>query len=72
MCIPSLAAGRSRSSRWASFRSRRHGAQNRVRERHDFDDPEGRLIGFYSRAVLLTSVHRTRADVGTRAGLEIT
>jgi hypothetical protein len=29
-------------------------AQERVRERHDFDDPEGRLIGFYSAALLYT------------------
>jgi hypothetical protein len=32
-----------------------HGlAQGRVRERHDFDDPEGRLIGFYSAALLFS------------------
>jgi hypothetical protein len=29
-------------------------AQERVRERHDFDDPEGRLIGFYSAALLFS------------------
>jgi hypothetical protein len=29
-------------------------AQGRVRERHDFDDPEGRLIGFYSAALLFS------------------
>jgi hypothetical protein len=28
--------------------------QERVRERHDFDDPEGRLIGFYSAALLFS------------------
>jgi hypothetical protein len=28
--------------------------QSRVRERHDFDDPEGRLIGFYSAALLFS------------------
>jgi hypothetical protein len=35
-----------------------HGAsawgQQRVRERHDFDDPEGRLIGFYSAALFFS------------------
>ena len=35
-----------------------HGApasgQERVRERHDFDDPEGRLIGYYSAALLFS------------------
>ena len=29
-------------------------AQGRVRERHDFDDPEGRLIGFYSAALVFS------------------
>lgn len=29
-------------------------AQQRVRERHDFDDPEGRLIGFYSAALFFS------------------
>ena len=37
-----------------------HGAsawgQERVRERHDFDDPEGRLIGFYSAALFFSSL----------------
>ncbi len=28
--------------------------QNRVRERHDFDDPEGRLIGFYSSVLIFS------------------
>lgn len=28
--------------------------QGRVHERHDFDDPEGRLIGFYSAALLFS------------------
>ena len=30
------------------------GAQERIRERHDFDDPEGRLIGFYSAALFFS------------------
>src|SRR5688572_273226 len=31
-------------------------AQERVRERHDFDDPEGRLIAYYSSALLFSAL----------------
>jgi hypothetical protein len=49
-------------------------AQDRVRERHDFDDPEGRLIGFYSAALLFSPLgapERARAwtfDAGVEVG----
>ena len=47
--------------------------QARVRERHDFDDPEGRLIGFYSAALFFSPLgapERTNTW-GLDAGLEI-
>lgn len=49
-------------------------AQERVRQRHDFDDPEGRLIGFYSAALLFSPLGAPeRKDAWTvDVGLEIT
>lgn len=47
--------------------------QARVRERHDFDDPEGRLIGFYSAALFFSPLgapERTNTWA-LDAGLEI-
>jgi hypothetical protein len=47
--------------------------QGRVRERHDFDDPEGRLIGFYSAALLFSPLgppERARAWA-LDAGVEV-
>src|SRR5687767_6044134 len=47
--------------------------QERVRERHDFDDPEGRLIGFYSAALLFSPLgapERARSWA-LDAGLEV-
>ena len=48
--------------------------QERVRQRHDFDDPEGRLIGFYSAALLFSPLGAPeRKDAWTvDAGLEVT
>ncbi|MGQ0712528.1 MAG: hypothetical protein ACT4PJ_02220 [Gemmatimonadaceae bacterium] len=50
------------------------GSQERVRQRHDFDDPEGRLIGFYSAALLFSPLGAPeRKDAWTvDAGLEVT
>lgn len=49
-------------------------AQERARQRHDFDDPEGRLIGFYSAALVFSPLGAPeRKDAWTvDAGLEIT
>ena len=50
------------------------GAQDRVRERHDFDDPEGRLIGYYSAALFFSPLgapERARSWA-LDAGLEVT
>jgi hypothetical protein len=47
--------------------------QERVRERHDFDDPEGRLIGFYSAALFFSPLgapERARSWA-LDAGLEV-
>lgn len=49
-------------------------AQDRVRERHDFDDPEGRLIGYYSAALFFSPLGAPeRAKTwALDAGLELT
>jgi hypothetical protein len=48
--------------------------QERVRERHDFDDPEGRLIGYYSAALLFSPLGAPdrAASWALDAGLEAT
>ena len=54
-----------------------HGAvasgQERVRERHDFDDPEGRLIGFYSAALFFSALGAPERTTtwALDAGLEV-
>ena len=48
--------------------------QGRVRERHDFDDPEGRLIGFYSAALFFSPLGAPEraSRWALDAGLEVT
>jgi hypothetical protein len=48
--------------------------QQRVRERHDFDDPEGRLIGFYSAALFFSALGAPErlSTWALDAGLEVT
>ena len=48
--------------------------QERVRERHDFDDPEGRLIGFYSAALFFSPLGAPELGRAWAldAGLEVT
>jgi hypothetical protein len=48
--------------------------QGRVRERHDFDDPEGRLIGFYSAALFFSPLGAPERGTtwALDAGLEVT
>ena len=47
-------------------------SQERIREKHDWSDPEGRIMGYYSAALAFTSIAAPRVGArGLEAGLEL-